>query len=67
MQSKVPVTAVQGEGRDGVKDYMERRGLILISDTGMVERMIDEVLAANPKQLRQYCSGKTKLQGFFVG
>ena len=28
---------------------------------------MDEVLAANPKQLEQFCGGKTKLQGFFAG
>jgi aspartyl-tRNA(Asn)/glutamyl-tRNA(Gln) amidotransferase subunit B len=29
--------------------------------------MVDAVLAANPNQLAQYCSGKTKLAGFFTG
>jgi aspartyl-tRNA(Asn)/glutamyl-tRNA(Gln) amidotransferase subunit B len=29
--------------------------------------MVDAVLAANPSQLAQYCSGKTKLAGFFTG
>ena len=29
--------------------------------------MVDRVLAANPQQLAQYCSGKTKLAGFFTG
>ena len=28
---------------------------------------MDDVLAANPKQLEQFCGGKTKLQGFFAG
>lgn len=50
-----------------MKQYMEQQGLIQISDTGAVERLIDEVIAANSKQLKEYCSGKTKLQGFFVG
>ncbi|MGZ4824375.1 MAG: Asp-tRNA(Asn)/Glu-tRNA(Gln) amidotransferase subunit GatB [Terriglobales bacterium] len=38
-----------------------------ITDTGAIERMIDEVLAANPKQLEQYRAGKTTMKGFFVG
>jgi aspartyl-tRNA(Asn)/glutamyl-tRNA(Gln) amidotransferase subunit B len=32
-----------------------------------VEAMVDAVLAANPKQLADYCGGKTKLAGFFTG
>jgi aspartyl-tRNA(Asn)/glutamyl-tRNA(Gln) amidotransferase subunit B len=38
-----------------------------ISDTPAIEKMIDEVIAANPKQLEQYRAGKTTLKGFFVG
>ena len=38
-----------------------------ISDASQLEAMIDEVIAAHPKELEQYRSGKTKLQGFFVG
>ena len=29
--------------------------------------MIDEVIAANPKQVEQYRAGKTTILGFFVG
>jgi aspartyl-tRNA(Asn)/glutamyl-tRNA(Gln) amidotransferase subunit B len=50
-----------------VKELVERKGLIQISDTGELEAIIDEVIAANPKELEQYRNGKTKLQGFFVG
>jgi len=38
-----------------------------ISDSGELERVIDEVLAANPKQAEQYRGGKTTLATFFVG
>src|SRR6202171_712767 len=37
------------------------------SDTSALEKIIDEVLAANPKQLEQYRAGKTNMLGFFVG
>jgi aspartyl-tRNA(Asn)/glutamyl-tRNA(Gln) amidotransferase subunit B len=37
------------------------------SDTSALEKIIDEVIAANPKQLEQYRAGKTTLIGFFVG
>jgi aspartyl-tRNA(Asn)/glutamyl-tRNA(Gln) amidotransferase subunit B len=46
---------------------MERDGLKQISDTGAIEKIIDEVLAANPKQVEQYKSGKTAVAGFLVG
>jgi aspartyl-tRNA(Asn)/glutamyl-tRNA(Gln) amidotransferase subunit B len=38
-----------------------------ITDTAAIEKIIDEVLAANPKQLEQYRAGKITVIGFFVG
>jgi aspartyl-tRNA(Asn)/glutamyl-tRNA(Gln) amidotransferase subunit B len=38
-----------------------------ITDTGAIERLIDEVIAANPKQVEQYRAGKKTIAGFFVG
>lgn len=49
------------------KELVERKGLIQISDTGAIEAIVEQVLAANPKELEQYRNGKTKLLGFFVG
>lgn len=46
---------------------IEAKGLKQITDTGAIEKVIDEVMAANPKQLADYRSGKDKLFGFFVG
>jgi aspartyl-tRNA(Asn)/glutamyl-tRNA(Gln) amidotransferase subunit B len=46
---------------------MERDGLSQISDTGALGKIIDEVIAANPKQLEQYRSGKTTVINFFLG
>jgi aspartyl-tRNA(Asn)/glutamyl-tRNA(Gln) amidotransferase subunit B len=37
------------------------------SDTSALEKVIDEVVAANPKQLEQYRAGKKTMLGFFVG
>src|SRR5712691_1573857 len=37
------------------------------SDTFALEKIIDEVIAANPKQLEQYRAGKKTMLGFFVG
>jgi aspartyl-tRNA(Asn)/glutamyl-tRNA(Gln) amidotransferase subunit B len=46
---------------------IEARGLRQITDTGAIEAEIDAIMAANPKQLADYRSGKDKLFGFFVG
>jgi aspartyl-tRNA(Asn)/glutamyl-tRNA(Gln) amidotransferase subunit B len=46
---------------------IEARGLKQITDAGAIEKVIDEIIAANPKQLADLRSGKDKLFGFFVG
>jgi aspartyl-tRNA(Asn)/glutamyl-tRNA(Gln) amidotransferase subunit B len=38
-----------------------------ITDTSAIEKLIDETIAANPKQVEQYRAGKKTLAGFFVG
>ncbi len=38
-----------------------------ITDASAIEKLIDEVIAANPKQVEQYRAGKTSIAGFFVG
>ena len=43
------------------------RGLVQVSDMGEIDQVIDEVIAASPKQLEQYRAGKETLFGFFVG
>jgi aspartyl-tRNA(Asn)/glutamyl-tRNA(Gln) amidotransferase subunit B len=46
---------------------IEAKGLRQITDTGAIERVIEDVLAKNPGQLADYRAGKDKLFGFFVG
>lgn len=46
---------------------IEAKGLKQITDSSAIEKVIDDVMAANPKQLADYRSGKDKLFGFFVG
>src|SRR5262249_40417264 len=53
-------------GEDFTAVY-EREKPQQITDTGMIEKMIAEIIAANPKQVEQYRAGKTTLIGFFVG
>jgi len=55
------------ESRQTARAIMEREGLRALSDTSEIERIIDEVIAANPKQLEQYRGGKTTVLQFFVG
>jgi aspartyl-tRNA(Asn)/glutamyl-tRNA(Gln) amidotransferase subunit B len=43
------------------------KGLVQVSDSGEIDNLIDEVIAANPDQLANYRSGKEALFGFFVG
>jgi aspartyl-tRNA(Asn)/glutamyl-tRNA(Gln) amidotransferase subunit B len=43
------------------------KGLAQVSDTGAIDAIIEEVLAANPNQLAQFRGGKEGLFGFFVG
>lgn len=49
------------------KKLVESKGLTQISDTGELEKIIDELLAAHPQEVEQFRNGKTKLKGFFVG
>ena len=46
---------------------IDREGLRQISDTGALEKIVDEVIAASPKQVDQYKSGKTGVIGYLVG
>ncbi len=46
---------------------IDREGLRQISDTGALEKIVDEVIAASPKQVEQYKSGKTGVIGYLVG
>ncbi|HUI82454.1 MAG TPA: Asp-tRNA(Asn)/Glu-tRNA(Gln) amidotransferase subunit GatB [Bryobacteraceae bacterium] len=46
---------------------IQREGLQQISDTGALEKIIDDVIAANPKQVEQYRGGKASVINFLVG
>ncbi len=54
----------EGKTADAI---IEAKGLKQITDSSAIEGVIDAVIAANPKQLADYRSGKDKLFGFFVG
>jgi aspartyl-tRNA(Asn)/glutamyl-tRNA(Gln) amidotransferase subunit B len=60
----LPKMFASGETADAI---IEREGLSQISDEGALTKIIDDVIAANPKQVEQYKSGKTTVIGFLVG
>jgi len=53
-------------GEDFAAVY-EREKPEQITDASAIEAMIDEVIAANPRQVEQYRGGKKTMAGFFVG
>lgn len=56
---------VNGEG--SADSIIDSKGLKQVTDTGAIEKMIDAIIAANPKQVDQYRSGQEKVFTFFVG
>lgn len=56
------------DGESGTpREIADKFGMKQMTDTGAIEKIIDEVIAANPSQVEQYKSGKVGLLGFFVG
>ncbi len=56
--------AQTGEAADKI---VAAQGLVQMSDSDELARIVDEVLAAAPKEVAAYRNGRTKLMGFFVG
>jgi len=59
--------AEPAEGDDLADRIIEARGLKQISDTGAIEKIVDEVLAANQKSVDEYRAGKDKAFNALVG
>jgi aspartyl-tRNA(Asn)/glutamyl-tRNA(Gln) amidotransferase subunit B len=55
------------ETGDSAPAIMEREGLKQISDSGALAKIVDEVIAANPKQVAEYKAGKAVVLKFLVG
>jgi aspartyl-tRNA(Asn)/glutamyl-tRNA(Gln) amidotransferase subunit B len=54
-------------GKDFPEVYSEQGSPQQSSDTSSLDKVIDELIAANPKQVEQYRTGKKNVIGFFVG
>jgi aspartyl-tRNA(Asn)/glutamyl-tRNA(Gln) amidotransferase subunit B len=62
-------TVLEGmfETRRTADEIIEARGLKLVSDEGVIEKIINEVLEKNPNQVAQFREGKQQVLGFLVG
>jgi aspartyl-tRNA(Asn)/glutamyl-tRNA(Gln) amidotransferase subunit B len=54
-------------GEGSPDEIIERRGLRQISDAGAIEKLVEDVLAANPRQVEDYRAGKEKAFNSLVG
>ena len=54
-------------GEGGADEIIERRGLRQISDSALIEKLVDDVLASNAKQVQDYRAGKEKAFNSLVG
>ena len=64
---EVGLPAIRCSTGEPAEAVIAREGLAQISDEGALGKIIDDVLAANPKQVEQYRGGKVTMLGFFVG
>jgi len=69
ISTKIAKTVFEEMYRSGkdAEAVVREKGLVQVSDTGAIEKIIDEVIKANPAQHADYKGGKDKLFGFFVG
>ncbi len=55
------------QGSGSADEIIEAKGLKQITDTGAISTVIDQIIAANAKQVEQYLAGNEKMFAFFVG
>ena len=69
ISTKIAKTVFEEMYRSGkdAEAVVREKGLVQVSDSGAIEKIIDEVIKANPAQHADYKGGKDKLFGFFVG
>ncbi|PIQ12445.1 MAG: Asp-tRNA(Asn)/Glu-tRNA(Gln) amidotransferase GatCAB subunit B [Hydrogenophilales bacterium CG_4_9_14_3_um_filter_59_35] len=61
------VFAAMWAGEGDADAIIAAKGLKQVSDSGAIEKIVDEIIAVNPAQVAEYRSGKEKVFGFFVG
>jgi len=55
------------EDPDEVDTIIAKKGLKQVTDSGEIEKLIDEVIAGNPEQVQQFRDGKEAVFGYLVG
>lgn len=55
------------EPAGNIDELIEKLNLAQLSDDGALSKIVDDLIAANPKQFDELRSGKEKMLGFFVG
>ncbi len=61
------VFAEMWQSKDSAEKIVQDKGLVQITDTGEIEKVIDEVIANNPKPVADYRGGNKKAVGALVG
>ena len=61
------VFALMVETGESPEKIVEEKGLRQVTDTSAIEKIVDDILAANPANVAAYKSGKVGLMGWFVG
>ncbi|MBF0609837.1 MAG: Asp-tRNA(Asn)/Glu-tRNA(Gln) amidotransferase subunit GatB [Magnetococcales bacterium] len=61
------VFAIQWQNGQDAETIVRERGLVQVTDSGLIEAEVERVIAAYPSEVEQYRSGKTKVFAFFVG
>lgn len=64
--AKKVIISMWETGKDA-QTIVEEEGLVQISDTGAIEEIVKAIVAANPKSVEDFKSGKGKAIGFLVG
>ncbi len=69
ISGKIAKTVFEEMYRTGkeARAVVKEKGLTQISDSGAIEKAVDEVIARSPKEVERFKSGDEKLIGFFVG
>ena len=69
ISGKIAKTVIEEMYRTGKEPQriIEEQGLVQISDSGEIEKIVNQVIEENPKSVDQYRAGKTGTLGFFVG
>ncbi len=69
ISNKIGKTVFESMWKNGssADDVIEQQGLKQITDSGAIEKIVDDVLASNADQAQQYRDGNEKVFGFLVG